>query len=154
MKESESTQYMSQGEGEDDSPVNKKRYYVGLNPKTLGSWPEPKDRCLIYWATQVPLAWEHFKLNSPLKCIWPLHIGWVIMISQERIFSSFYTVTRLRQAIFSAVHSFFFFFKVLFIYSWETEWERGRDTGRGRSRLHAGSPMWDSILGLQDHTLG
>ena len=31
---------------------------------------------------------------------------------------------------------------------------RGRDIGRGRSRLHAGSPMWDSILGLQDHTLG
>ena len=23
--------------------------------------------------------------------------------------------------------------------------ERDRDTGRGRSRLHAGSPMWDSI---------
>ena len=32
--------------------------------------------------------------------------------------------------------------------------ERGRNTGRGRrSRLHAGSPMWDSIPGLQDHTL-
>ena len=30
--------------------------------------------------------------------------------------------------------------------------ERGRDTGRGRSRLHAGSPMWDLIPGLQDHT--
>ena len=30
------------------------------------------------------------------------------------------------------------------------ERERGRDTGRGRSRLHTGSPMWDSILGLQD----
>ena len=33
--------------------------------------------------------------------------------------------------------------------------ERGRVyTGRGRSRLHAGSPMWDSwdsIWGLQDH---
>ena len=28
---------------------------------------------------------------------------------------------------------------------------RGRDTGRGRSRLHAGSPTWDSIPGLQDH---
>ena len=27
--------------------------------------------------------------------------------------------------------------------------ERGRDTGRGRSRLHAGSPTWDLILGLQ-----
>ena len=23
--------------------------------------------------------------------------------------------------------------------------ERGRDTGSGRSRLHARSPMWDSI---------
>ena len=31
--------------------------------------------------------------------------------------------------------------------------ERGRDTGRGRSRLHAGSPMWDSIPGHQDHVL-
>ena len=29
--------------------------------------------------------------------------------------------------------------------------ERGRDTGRGRSRLHAGSPMWDSILGPWEH---
>ena len=34
------------------------------------------------------------------------------------------------------------------------ERERGRHTGRRRSRLHAGSLMWDSILGLQDHTLG
>ena len=36
----------------------------------------------------------------------------------------------------------------------DTQRERGRDTGRGRSRLHAGSLTWDSILGLQDHTLG
>ena len=32
--------------------------------------------------------------------------------------------------------------------------ERGRDTDRGRSRLHARNPTWDSIPGLQDHTLG
>ena len=32
-----------------------------------------------------------------------------------------------------------------------THTERGRDTGRGRSRLHAGSPP-EAILGLQDHT--
>ena len=31
--------------------------------------------------------------------------------------------------------------------------ERGTDTGRGRSMLHAGSLMWDLIPGLQDHTL-
>ena len=41
----------------------------------------------------------------------------------------------------------------------EREREKGRDTGRGSSRLgssrlHAGSLTWDSILGLQDHTLG
>ena len=29
----------------------------------------------------------------------------------------------------------------------EREREAGRDTGRGRSRLHAGSPTWDSIPG-------
>ena len=32
--------------------------------------------------------------------------------------------------------------------------ERGRDTGRGRSRLHAKSPTWDSIPRLQDPALG
>ena len=31
--------------------------------------------------------------------------------------------------------------------------ERGKDIGRGRSRLPAGSPMWDSIPGPQDHAL-
>ena len=45
------------------------------------------------------------------------------------------------------------FFKILFIYSRETQRERGRDPGRGRSRIHAGSPMWDLIPGLQDNAL-
>ena len=35
----------------------------------------------------------------------------------------------------------------------EIERERGRDTDRGRSRLPAGSPMWDSIPGPRDHAL-
>ena len=32
----------------------------------------------------------------------------------------------------------------------DAEKERSRDIGRGRSRLQAGSPMWDLILGLKD----
>ena len=32
-----------------------------------------------------------------------------------------------------------------------THTEGGRDTGRRRSRLHAGSLMQDLIAGLQDH---
>ena len=35
----------------------------------------------------------------------------------------------------------------------ERERERGKDTGRGRSGLHVGNPMRDSILGLWDHAL-
>ena len=35
----------------------------------------------------------------------------------------------------------------------ERERDRDRDIGRERSRLHAGIPMWDSILGLQGHAL-
>ena len=31
--------------------------------------------------------------------------------------------------------------------------ERGRDIGRGRSRLLTVSPMWDSIPGPWDHAL-
>ena len=55
-------------------------------------------------------------------------------------------------AIGAALLFFFFFFKILFIY--DRHRERGRDTGRGRSRLHAGSPMCDPIPGPQDHSLG
>ena len=36
----------------------------------------------------------------------------------------------------------------------DRERERGRDIGKGRGRLQAGSPMWDSIPGLQDHAPG
>ena len=46
-------------------------------------------------------------------------------------------------------------FKNIYMYLFihERHRERGRDTGRGRSRLPAGSPMWDSIPGPQDHDL-
>ena len=43
------------------------------------------------------------------------------------------------------------FFRFLFIH--ERHREKGRDIGRGRSRLHARSLMWGLILALQDHTL-
>ena len=46
---------------------------------------------------------------------------------------------------------FLFFKKILFIHERHTQ--RGRDAGRGRSRLHARSPTWDSIRGLRAQAL-
>lgn len=48
------------------------------------------------------------------------------------------------------IKSFFFFFNYLSM----CNTEKDRDTGGGRSRLHAGSPKWDSILCPQDHAPG
>ena len=48
----------------------------------------------------------------------------------------------------------YFYFLKDFIYLIMRAREREAETGRERSRLHAGSPMWDSILGLQDEALG
>ena len=47
-----------------------------------------------------------------------------------------------------------FFLNFIYLFMRDTQTERGKDTGRGRSRLQAGNPMWDLIPGLQDHTLG
>ena len=38
---------------------------------------------------------------------------------------------------------------MILLFMRDTERKRGRDTGRGRSRLHAESLTWDSIQGLQ-----
>ena len=46
-----------------------------------------------------------------------------------------------------------FFFLRFYLFIHERHRERGRDIGRGRSRLPVGSPMWDSIPGPQDQDL-
>ena len=46
----------------------------------------------------------------------------------------------------------YFFFLRFYLSIYDRE--RGRDTGGGRCRLHARSPTWDLIPGLQDHALG
>ena len=47
-----------------------------------------------------------------------------------------------------------FSFLRFYLFIHERHTQRGRDISRGRSRLPEGSPMWDSIPGLQDHALG
>ena len=55
--------------------------------------------------------------------------------------------------IYSPLSEVFFFLRFYF-YLFVRDTEREAETGRGWSRLPAESLMWDSILGLQDHTLG
>ena len=45
------------------------------------------------------------------------------------------------------------YFSRFYLFIHERRTERGRDTGRGRSRLPVGSPMRDSIPGPWGHTL-
>ena len=50
--------------------------------------------------------------------------------------------------------SWFNLFKdFIYLFVYERHRKRGRDIGRGRSRLSARSPMWDLIPGPWDHTL-
>ena len=46
-----------------------------------------------------------------------------------------------------------FVLKILFIYLFMRHRETGRDLGRGRNRLPAGTPIQDSIPGPWDHDL-
>ena len=50
-----------------------------------------------------------------------------------------------------ALNCFVVFFKD-FVYLFMRDTGRGRDIGRRRSRLHAGSPMWDSLPGPRKDT--
>ena len=50
-------------------------------------------------------------------------------------------------------HYKFFLKKIFYLFIHEIHTERGRDTGRGRSRLPVGSPVQDSIPGPRGHTL-
>ena len=83
----------------------------------------------------------------PFRPTWGLRGVGAYAAPQDPFFPSFH----LRSLVPLFPLNFYFFKKILlFIH----ERQKGRDTGRGRSRLHAGNPTWDSIPGLQDHALG
>ena len=63
------------------------------------------------------------------------------------------SVSKLTWFMLPVCLNFYFFKDLIYLFMRETKRERGRDTGRGRSRLPAGSPMQKLILGLWDHNL-
>ena len=137
---------------------------TGPDLMTLRSWPEPKAKvgCLTDWATQMRAIKKKNILANVMSEKWDLMASFCIslMTTEATMFFLYMFVAHLYVLFYMIFFPYLFgylilfFFKFLFIYDSHTERERGRDTGRGRSRLHAGSPTWDSIPGLQDRALG
>ena len=101
---------------------------------------------LSYFLAPLPV----FPLNT---FIW-IHV-WCVCVG-----GSFLRESKLRQSHqswkspFKMNRIFIYLFIYLdFIYLFMRDTHRGTDTGRGRSRLHAGNPTRDLIPGLQDHAL-
>ena len=97
-----------------------------------------KTCCCGQWLPQVKTVAQKFPSNLRETDL-VIYLGW-LHVSQSPTRALFLIKT--------------FFKKRFYLFIHERHRERGRDTGRGRSRLHAGSPTWDSIPGPQDHTLG
>ena len=110
--------------------------WLCLSFQLSSQWPLPEQvpsiACLLY-----PHKW------TKVCIVIPKSEKWLIAQIQLLFFSHWIHV----------LNSNLLFFKD-FIYLFMRERERGRDIGRGRSRLHAVSLTWDLILGLQDHALG
>ena len=106
------------------------------------------------WSRQqwVPLDWPitppHSGYSLPFTALRPLGIMSVSIffpVMSHARNSWFKVIAQTLISIKSYISLvLFFFFKILFIY--ERHRERGGDTGRGRSRLYAGSLTWGSIL--------
>lgn len=87
LRERESAQeWWGEAEGKEkpDSPLSKDPN-VGLNPRTLGSWPELKARHLTNWATQVRAPMQYLSLS-----IWPIPLSiiptFIHIIANDSIF--------------------------------------------------------------------
>ena len=86
---------------------------VRFDPGSPGSWPGPK-------AGAKPLHHPGIPKLRPLKRV----LGY----------------KKFPQLLWEVLVYLFFFFLRFYLFMRDTERERGRDTGRGRSRLHAGEP--------------
>ena len=92
------------------------------------------------------------KMQSPLTFPWPCLNYLVNLISSHSTHKqSLWLVTYSK---YNCSCILFFFFKILFIYSWETQ--RGRDKGQssGEAGSMQGARRGTPIPGPQDHALG
>ena len=126
-----------------------KKKMCPMHLKTITIFSSESSEILLWVGRFHRFHWVRVNLKNNVKVVFrclTLEICYYISFLESACVHS----THLLRAGFFC---FFFLRFYLFIHR-DKERERGRDTGRGRSRLHAESPTWDSILGIQDHTLG
>ena len=104
---------------------------------------------LIFWRCYFKILWAKFKF-SPI-CYVCLFCCFSVFVLDSAFIS--------RPAVLNVCvrpnycPSFWFFFLRFYLFIHEKHRERGRDIGKGRSRLPAGNLMWDLIPGPWDHDL-
>ena len=82
----------------------------------------------------------YLRLSVYIFCLYFYSLGYLFEVGGFFIYCGY-------KSFFRCVIYFFKYFIYLFMRN------TGRDIGNGKSRLPAGSLMWDLILGLQDHDL-
>ena len=129
---------------------------ASLSQNTRISWFDFLIPEVFFCTSQSATHCLHFKI----KLLWKSSLLWsyFIRLLLHRILKNYIDPMYLiiSRAWFFFLISWFhretFFSLRFYVFIHEGHRERGRDTGRGRSRLHAGSSMWDSIPGSRDHT--
>ena len=104
------------------------------------------EGCSLPMSTFCPCGQTHG--HSPVLMPRQLFVGPLLPVPPRSLLGC------LLSPCYSSVSSFLLFFKdFIYLFIHERHRERGRDTGRGRTRLPAGSLMRDSIPGPPDHDL-
>ena len=121
---------------------------VGLDPRTLGSRPEPKADAQLLSYPGDPLVF--MKSHN----IWQFAFGDILILSLLSTLFYLYPLFPLCSLPIYCLNLNTPMKRDFTDFIYSPKREGGRGPGRGRSRLLAGSPTWDSIQGFQDHALG
>ena len=139
---------------------------VGFDPGSPGWHPGPKTGAkplrhlgiptkflksinleFIFKAPAQMITWFFpFKRSTYFKVMY--FPGWLIWFPTTNLWLWYFKIYCLFLSVF-----FLIYLKKYFIYLFMRDTQRGRDTGRGRSRPPVGSPRWELIPGPQDHHL-
>ena len=125
------------------------------SPSNLPTRPRETAHTVVCWSTVHGLG----ELASASLTIWRLpwsrvdcKVGGTYSLPGQAMFSNIsFIYNRDGNSISICLISPFL--KIFYLFIHERRTERGRETGRGRSRLPLGSPMQDSIPGPWDHDL-